>query len=165
MPVDELIAPVAYSWWVTPLGLLLMAAAVTWVVWVLRTKRFAPATGAPPAAPDLPAVHARRNDRFATIRPVYLARIDEVERRFRAGELDTRGLHLSLSEVVRDFATVRVGVDARRMTLAELRAVGGAKRLVSLIDSYYRPSFSRRGSISADPVRALEGARKVVRQW
>lgn len=165
MGVDELIPPVAYSWWVTPLGLLLVAVAVGWVVWVLRTRRFAPGAAPTPAPARSPAPATRRVDKFAAIRPVYLARIDEVERRFRVGELDTRGLHLALSEVVRDFATLRVGVNARMMTLAELRTVGGTKRLVSLIDSYYRPAFSRRGSKGADPERALTGARRVVRQW
>ena len=167
MPVDELQDPVNYAWWWTPLGLLVMLAVVVWIVWVWTGPRRAARALArePEAEPEGPAIHARPDDRWATVRPIYLERVDEVERRYTAGELDNRGLHLELSAVVRDFATVRREVDARTMTLAEIRELSGTKRLAKLIDSYYNPAFSRRGQYSASPKGALQGARRVIRQW
>lgn len=162
MPVDELNGPVAFAWWVLPLGLALLLLAVGWVVAVLVTTRRRAEPGPPPPPP---AVHARPGDRFATVRPLYLARVDEVERRFDAGELDARGVHLELSAVVRDFATIRRGVDARVLTLSELRRIDGAKRLATLIESYYRPSFARFGTVGASTENALQGARRVISQW
>lgn len=159
MPVDELTGPVVYSWWWVVLGLVAMAAVVGYLVWAVRSTRQAPQ---PARVGGLPR---RVGDRFAEVRPVYLARVDAVERRFLAGELDARGLHLELSAVVRDFATVRRGVDASVLTLSDLRRVDGTRRLAALIESYYRPAFARSGAVTASTQDALDGARRVIRQW
>ncbi|WP_149203507.1 hypothetical protein [Actinotalea subterranea] len=162
MPTDELNDPVLYSWLVTVAGVLLMVAVVVYLVWAVRSTRARPEDQPPPLLPLTPGYGG---DRYASVRPVYLARVDEVEHRFRTGDLDARGLHLELSAVVRDFATVRRGVDARVLTLSDLRRIGGAKRLASLIESYYRPAFARSGATEASPEHALDGARRVIRNW
>ena len=162
MPVDDLYGPVTYSWWWTLVGGLAIAAVVTWIVVVLVRTR---PGGAPPLPPPPPALMARPGDAFATVRPVYLAKVDAVERRYTAGELDARGLHLELSAVVRDFATIRRGVDATVLTLSEIRRIEGARRLAGLIETYYRPSFARYGTDGASTGAAVEGARRVIRQW
>lgn len=162
MPTDELYAPMTYSWWVPTLGVALMLLAIAWVVIALVLTRRRPATTLPPPPPLLVA---RPGDPFAAARPVYLARVDALERRFVAGELDARALHLELSAVVRDFATVRQGLDARVLTLSELRRLTGTRRLAALIETYYRPSFAQDGHVGASPERAVTGARRVISQW
>ncbi|WP_182112456.1 MULTISPECIES: hypothetical protein [unclassified Actinotalea] len=163
MPVDELNDPVLYSWWVPVLGVLLMALAVAYVVWAVRHTRRRPEHDAPPPPP------IRRlgpyDDPFATVRPVYLAKVDALEQRFAAGELDTRALHLELSAVVREFGTVRRGVDTRVLTLSDLRRVDGTRTLANLIETYYRPAFARYGALGASSERAIQGAREVIRRW
>lgn len=161
MPADELYGPVALSGWWTVVGVGVMLLAIAWVVIALRISRRR--LNVPPPPP--PSVPARRNDTFAAVRPIYLARVDAAEARFDAGELDARGLHLELSAIVRDFATVRRGVNARVLTLSELRRVDGAKRLASLIESYYRPAFARYGGAGASVEKSLAGARRVISQW
>lgn len=162
MPTDELYAPVTYSWWVPTIGVALMLLAIAWVVIAVLLTRRRPATTLPPPPPQLAA---RPGDPFAAARPVYLARVDALERRFAAGELDARALHLELSAVVRDFATVRQGLDARVLTLSELRRLTGTRRLAALIETYYRPAFAQDGPAGASPERAVTGARRVISQW
>lgn len=159
MPADELTAPVVYNPWWLVLGLLAMLAVAGYLWWAVRSTRPEPRPEDPRALP------ARVGDRFAEVRPVYLARVDAVEARFRAGELDARGVHLELSAVVRDFATVRRGVDASVLTLSELRRVQGTRRLAALIESYYRPAFDRAGTVTVSVEDSLDGARRVIRQW
>jgi hypothetical protein len=159
VPADELTGPVVYSWWWVVLGVLAMAAVVGYLLWAFRSTR--------PARDPVPdyGLPYRVDDRFAHVRPVYLARVDAVEQRYRAGDLDARGLHLELSAVVRDFATVRRGVDASVLTLSELRRVQGTRRLAALIESYYRPAFDRTGPETVSVDDSLDGARRVIRQW
>ena len=162
MPVDDLYGPVAYSWWWTLVAGLALLVVAGWIVGVvLATRR----RGAPDLPPRPPELHAGPGDQFAAVRPVYLSRVDAVERRFLAGELDPRGLHLELSAVVRDFATVRRGVDASVLTLTELRRVEGTRRLAGLIETYYRPAFAQNGAAGASTDAAIDGARRVISQW
>jgi hypothetical protein len=159
VPVDELTGPVVYSWWWLVLGLLAMVAVVAYLAWAFRRTRPRPRPVTDGALPY------RVGDRFAEVRPVYLARVDAVEQRYRRGDLDARGLHLELSAVVRDFATVRRGVNASVLTLSELRRVQGTRRLAALIESYYRPAFDRTGPETVSVDGSLDGARRVIRQW
>ena len=161
MPADELVDPVRYSEWVLILGLALVLGALAWVGWVLFSKRLArwvtdPKPRSRPETPDA--------DLFAPMRAVYLERVGEVERRHGAGELDRRGVHLTLSAVVREFASDR-GIDARHMTLRELRELAGTESLARLIESYYRPAFARNAARVADVDTALAGAREVISTW
>ena len=161
MPVDELNDPVLYSWWVPVVGVLLIALVIAYLVWAVRSTRRRPEDRLPPPPPR--AMHG--GDPFAAVRPVYLAKVDVLERRYTAGELDARALHLELSALVRDFASVRRGMDARVLTLSELRRIQGTKRLASLIETYYRPAFARYGTVGASTEQAVAGARRVISQW
>lgn len=163
MLVDELNDPVLYSWWVTVGGIALLAAGIAYLVWAVRSTRRRPAD-VPPPPPPVRRLQPGR-DPFAGVRPVYLAKVDALEQRFLAGTLDARALHLELSAVVREFATVRRGVDASVLTLAELHRVRGAERLAGLIATYYRPAFARHGTVGASPEQAVGGARWVISQW
>ena len=161
MPVDELNDPVLYSWWVPVVGVLLIALVIAYLVWSVRSTRRRPEDRMPPQPPR----SMYGGDPFAAVRPVYLARVDALERRYTAGGLDARALHLELSALVRDFASVRGGMDARVLTLSDLRRIQGTGRLASLIETYYRPAFARYGAIGASTEQAVAGARRVISQW
>lgn len=161
MPVDDLYDPVVYSWWVPVVGVLLIALVVGYLVWAVRSTRRRPEDRLPPPPPR----EAYGGDPFVAVRPVFLAKVDALERRYTAGELDARALHLELSAVVRDFASVRRGMDARVLTLSELRRIQGTKRLANLIETYYRPAFARYGAVGASTEHAVAGARRVISQW
>lgn len=162
---DDLYDPVALSGWWGWVGLGLMLLAVAWVVYAIRRGRRAPVEPPPPPPPPPPPSSPVETDPYAAARRLHLGMVDTLEARYAAGELDARGLHLELSTVVRDFATVRRGVNARILTLRELRRVSGTKRLAALIESYYRPAFARHGGAVASAESALAGAREVIREW
>ena len=155
----ELNEPVTFSWWWDLVAAAAVLLVIGWIVAVLvLTRRRTP-------EPDLEALLGPYGDRFATVRPLYLEQVDAVERRYRDGELDVRGLHLALSAVVRDFATVRRGVDARVLTLSDLRRLDGARHLAGLIETYYRPAFAQGGAPEIHPEQSIHGARTVISQW
>ncbi|WP_265520125.1 hypothetical protein [Oerskovia flava] len=167
MPVDEIYPPVDYPWWWAAIGVALILLVVVWVVIVLRRTRASAEekSAAPPSAP----FQSHRIDSYAALRATYDKRLDEVERRFRAGELDERALHLTLSTEVRGFASQRLGIDASILTLSEIERLNGAGRLTQLISRYYRPAFAE---YDVDPVDAagtsaqsISRAREVVRSW
>ncbi len=165
MPADELVDPVGYSWWWTAagVGLLLVAAAVVvLVLWRTRAsaqERAATATSSPAGPPDP----------YGPLRTEYGRRLDVVEQRYRAGELDERALHLALSAEVRGFASGRTGQDASSMTLSEIEQLTGADRLTPVIARYYRPSFADHASDpqarATDAEDSISRARAVVSSW
>ena len=165
MPGAELVDPVAYAWWWPWVGLGIVVAVVAYYVWALRSTR-APAASTPaqpPQAASAPPAPASRNDPYAALRGTALARLDEVERRYRAGDVDERGAHLEIRYAVREFATGRTGVDTTAMTAAAARADRRTRRLASLLENSSVPTF---GATSRTRVsRSLEQARKQVRTW
>ena len=119
----DFFGPLEYSAWVpwAALGLLVLVAA--WYAYVfLSTRRRSagrPAVIAPaPGATSVPDLARLRRD--------YLERIDAVDREAAAGPRTGRSSHQELSLLIRSFVRDASGVDATRMTLAELRAVGAA---------------------------------------
>ncbi len=161
MPIDELYPPVGYSPWWAVLGGGLILAAVALVIVVVRRTRD---PGRPPRpVPSTPA----GVDALGALRTEFTARVDELQHRFDAGELDERAVHLQLSALMRAFATRRTGRDASTWTLAEIERIG-ARELWDVIARNYPPSFADDGDPRAravNPHESLGYARQVVNQW
>ncbi|MDN4646329.1 hypothetical protein [Arthrobacter sp. PsM3] len=162
----DFFGPLGYSGWFpwTALGLLVLVAA--WYAFVFLSTRRRPAAQdaarpVPFAAPDL--------DR---LRRDYLQRIDAVDREAAAGTRTSRSSHQELSLLIRSFVRDASGVDATRMTLAELRAEGppagnqptrGLPAAADAIAAMYPAEFA---ALPAPGVPdAARTAREVVRSW
>lgn len=161
MPAGELVAPMAYHGWWPVVGVLLVAAVVAWFWWVVRSTR-GPVAPAPPAAAPAPRP-AGAPDPYAAARQVALTRMQRVEDRHRAGELDERGAHLELAFVVREFAAARTGVRTASLTAGLAREDARVRRLAALLDRYAKPSFALRSRTSVRT--SLAEARRVVTRW
>lgn len=135
-------------------GIALLTLIVGWYAAVFLSTRDRPA---PPAAPRFTPpsdIHS--------LKEAYLARIDAVEADAAAGRLTSRASHQELSLLVRKFTRDVTGVDAPRMTLAEL-------------DSHPLPAAAHAvgrlypGEFGAEPLpplaRSAETARQAVRSW
>jgi hypothetical protein len=171
VPDDELYAPVLYSGWWAVLGVALVLLVAGWVVFALRSTRASAEERALPSAPRGPS---GPYDPYAGLRAEFEGRLEAVEARYLAGELDERALHLALSKEVRGFASGRLGVDASVLTLSEIERLTGAQHLTRLIARYYRPSFAERpDDLSRDHAQSaapegresIDRARTVVRTW
>ncbi|MBD7920015.1 hypothetical protein H9657_17220 [Cellulomonas sp. Sa3CUA2] len=165
MPGAELVDPVAYAPWWPWVSLAIAVAVVAWFVWVVRSTR-APAPTAPTAPPGpatAPPAPASRKDPYAALRGTTLARLDEVESRYRAGEVDTRAANLEIRYVLREFATARTGVDTSAMTASAARADRRTRPLASLLEGTSMPTFA--ATSRARVARSLAEARKRVRAW
>ena len=91
-----------------------------------------------------------------------LAGIDEVERATLANEISVREAHLRLSELVRSFASEGRMIDARTMTLTELRD-HGMVIVADAVAQFYPIAFQEEEltEIGAAP----QIAREAVRAW
>ena len=164
----DFFGPLEYSDWFpwAALGLLVLIAA--WYAYILLSTRRRPAaqqaarTPAPPAA-AVPDVARLRRD--------YLQRIDAVDREAAAGTRSGRSSHQELSLLIRSFVRDASGVDATRMTLAELQAVGpaagpaahGVPAAADAIAALYPAAFA--AAPASDVPDAARAAREVVRLW
>ncbi|GEP39339.1 hypothetical protein NPS01_30020 [Nocardioides psychrotolerans] len=147
-----LTGPTSYSPWLTWLAVLLVVlvvlyyAGVTW--WARR----------PGGRRGTPAL--------AETRRRHLARLDEVEASVGRAELSLRGAHQAISEIVRSFATAAGPLDARPLTLEQLRLVGPSG-LVDVVALVYPPEFSpaAQGEPAERLAPALADARALVSDW
>jgi hypothetical protein len=152
---DLLYPPIQYSagWLLLLLAALLLAIAAAVVIAMLtRPKRVRVA----------PTPHPQYV--LQQLRGEYLARIDDVERRVRAGELDARKAHVELSRLLRGFVAEYSGIEAPVMTLPDLVDRGVHPALVDAISRFTNPSIFRRRP-PVDPVLGAEAARTAVNAW
>ena len=170
----DFFGPLEYSAWFpwAALGLLVLVAA--WSAYLFRSTRRRPAGQQSGPAPAPPAAVAAPD--LARLRRGYLERIDAVDREAAAGTRSGRSAHQELSLLIRSFVRDASGVDATRMTLAELRAVGavgpvdaagqaahGVPAAADAIAALYPAAFAAGpASGAADAART---AREVVRSW
>lgn len=146
-------APLQYSQGWLWTGLALLALLLGWYGFVLFSTR-----GRAPA----PRPRFTPPSDLASLKQVYLQRIDAVVADAAAGLLSTRESHRELSLLVRKFARDVTGVDAPRMTLAELHGhpLPSAAEAVSRIYP---------GEFGLEPLPAVsdsaETARRAVQQW
>lgn len=147
-------APLEYSGWFLWAGLGLLALVAAWLAFVfLSTRQRASAIHDAASGPPSDPYSLRRD---------YLRRIDAVAADAEAGRLSARASHQELSLLIRSFVRDISGIDAPRMTLAELHGQG-IPRAAEAIGSLYPAEFSRdpRESVAA----TAETAREVVRTW
>lgn len=164
MPAAELVDPIPFGWWWPWVAGALVVLVVGWYVGVLRWTRAPGDTPPPaPAGPEVRPAAQTRRDPWAMLRGTTLARLDEVERRYRDGEVDARGAHLELRAAVREFASVRTGVDTTTMTATQAREDRATRPLASLLEGSSVPAFAR--SSRARVTRSLDQARQRVRSW
>lgn len=146
--------PLQYSpaWLWAGIGLLVLVLG--WYVLVFLSTRQRTGPAAAPRFTPPSDIHR--------LKEAYLQRIDAVEADAAAGLLTSRASHQELSLLVRKFTRDVTGVDAPRMTLAEL-------------DSHPLPAAATAvgrlypGEFGAEPLpplaRSAETARQAVRSW
>ncbi|MBN9606656.1 MAG: hypothetical protein J0G30_08600 [Actinomycetales bacterium] len=153
---EELYPPFLLDWWWW--GALPLFAALL-IAWILLSKRVARARGFlddPGLVAGIP--WQPQVDPVAQA----LQRIRVVEQALGAGQLTVRDAHHELSTILRDFAYLRTGIDARTMTLDELRA-SSLGRIADLIEDFYPVAFAPDPSHAVDD--ALVNVRATVRAW
>ena len=165
MPGAELVDPIPYAGWWPWVALGIVVVVVAWFVWVVRSTR-APAVAPPGTSSGTEIVHPNarsQSDPYAALRGTTLARLDEVERRYRAQEIDMRGANLEIRWALREFATGRTGVDTTAMTASSARLDRRTRPLASMLENSAVPTFA--STSRARVTKALDQARKRVREW
>ncbi|MDP9983066.1 hypothetical protein J2W14_002468 [Pseudarthrobacter oxydans] len=175
----DFFGPLEYSGWFPWAAFGLLVLVAVWYAYVFRSTRRRPGGQQAVQAPAPPAVAVPD---LARLRRDYLERIDAVDREAAAGTRSGRSAHQELSLLIRSFVRDASGVDATRMTLAELRAAGrvtavvpasgvgaagpaapGIPAAADAIAALYPAAFAAGpASGAADAART---AREVVRSW
>ena len=149
-----IIGPLPYSQGWMWAGLALLAVILGWYCFVFLSTR--PRRATAPTARFTPP--SDLND----LKLAYLQRIDAVTADAAAGLLTTRESHLELSLLVRSFTRDVTGVDALRMTLAELHG-HPLPAVAEAVGRIYPGEF---GLEPLPPVEhSAETARQAVWQW
>lgn len=157
--------PLGYSGWFPWAALGLLVLVASWYAFVLLSTR-RPRSAPEPAAT---APSAPPSD-IARLKEDYLRRIDAVARDAQGGARSARAAHQELSVLLRGFTRDVSGVDAPRMTLAELRSVdvqaGNISAVTAAISRFYPAEFAAAPDRHAPAVaESAETAREVVRSW
>ena len=145
--------PVQYSPVWLLIGVVLIVLVVGWILFVLLlTRRRAEPVQFVDSIPQL----------TQTVRDTYLARIDEVGRRYDAGAVGFSDAHHELSALVRSFASEAQGVRAQYMTLDDLRRTPH-RALAETVERLYPGAFSGKTGGRID--EAIHRANELVRTW
>ena len=161
--------PLEYSAWLPWAGLGVLVLVAAWLAYVLLSTRRRPDVFAvPPPAPPSDPSGLKRD---------YLSRIDGVAADAAAGRLSARAAHQELSLLIRSFVRDVTGINAPRMTLAELNEQNIPAAALA-VSSFYPADFSPEPrdaeprsteSPATEPrdavAMAAETAREVVRTW
>ena len=150
----DIYPPLHYSQVWAWTGLALLALVLVWYAYVfLRTRKPLRPQRAPRLTPP---------SDLAGLKEAYLQKIDAVRADLEAGLLSARESHQELSLLVRRFVLDATGVDAPRMTLAELHA----HPLPAAAEAVRRIYPGEFGAEPLPPVdESAETARRAVRQW
>jgi len=157
----------------TIIGLVLVAAWLLRSLLVTRRDRSR-------EVGDIPMAPSERNR--------WSDRVEAAQKRFAAGEIDLRGLHLELASVLRGFAAARSGEDITTATVREILDMSDTAGPIDVEDRlelvrrhrrpldtnplgyvgellavWEQPSFDRDPEAAAE--EAVNNAREVVTQW
>lgn len=154
MLVAEIAPPMLYGAIWPILGVLAVLLVIAWFVLVPLLSRLFTRTR-PVKVVERPRAAARG---FAGT----LAGIDEVERATLANEISVREAHLRLSELVRSYASEGRDVDARTMTLTELRD-HGMVIVADAVQQFYPIAFQEEELTELGTAPQI--ARDAVRAW
>lgn len=152
---NDFIAPQAYSWWWSAIGVLLLVLIAAWFIGVwLFTRPRAP-RAEPVAPPTVPTP-------IEPLREQYLRRIDHLNEAWVRGTISDRAAGQQLSGLVREYVDAVSGSATETMTLSDLRLqrFDGLGHVVAGLYPIAFPEHSD-GDIPAGFV----AARQVVSTW
>lgn len=152
----DIVPPMQFQWFWLVIGIGIVLLIVAWyllIPLIARRSLRAPAAPAPYQRPyQGPAGAAERA----------LAAIAEVERSCTAGTISVREAHLRFSAIVREFAWDMSRVDARTMTLTELRATG-LSTIAGAVAQFYPIAFQEEELLELGTAAGV--ARGAVTSW
>lgn len=154
MDVDEVLGVTAYSSWWWIIALALFALLVAWFVAlpIITKRRAAKLLGY--SAPTKPLPYGAADP----VRTQYQERIALLAQRRADEEISDRTLHLELSETLREYVKIRIGLPADTMTLTDLQAAGATESVISVIERCYHPAFSQIAEFSPFAQEPVERA-------
>lgn|GEM_PF-575498 len=153
---DQVQAPVTYSWWVWAVGVALLVLIAAWYAWLMWWTRTRPPAPQEPAPAVEPGVLDRK-------RAGYAAEIDVAHAAYVAGETDLRALYLEMNRIIRDFATVRTGVNASPLTASELASLHRGDLVAGVVALQNEPAFAAHSG--PDVNASVARAKEIIGSW
>lgn len=153
---DQMQQPVPYSWWVWALAVALLVLIVAWYLWVAWWTRTRPEA----AVEHVPQITPSE---LAANRAAYGARIEAAHAAYVAGDTDVRALYLEMNRIIRDFATLRTGVDAKPLTASELLRLRKGDLVAGVVALQNEPAFAAHSGPDVDA--GVARAKEIISSW
>lgn len=131
--------------------LLIGTAGYIWYIFYRKPK---PKTVKPEAKPVVTEMGVGLK-----IKRKYLDRIEAYEKDYDNKKVTMRQMYQLISMCIREFVTEMTGVDTTTYTLSDIRKMN-IPSLTGLIESYYRPEFSK----DIDQTETIERSEKLLNQ-
>lgn len=154
--VTEIVPPMQFQWYWLLIGIVIVLVIVLWYFFIPFIARRSIRR---PVAP-MPYQRPYQGPQGAAHRA--LDAIAAVEREAGAGSISVREAHLRFSAIVREFAWDMTRVDARTMTLTELRATG-LSTIAAAVAQFYPIAFQEEELLQLGS--AADVARGAVTTW
>lgn len=158
--IDGLYPPAQYAWGWLALAFVILAVLIgaAWAIVTMTRPRLQLDDA------DAPPVPLPTGELLARMRAEYDEVIDDIERRYAAGELAPRDANLALSATVRRYVNEYSGLEAPVLALTDLEQRGVHPALIDAVRRHYYPGVFRHGR-TIDPHAGARAARLVVQQW
>ncbi len=153
---DQMQQPVPYSWWVWALAVALLLLIAAWYLWIAWWTRARPQTSPEPLADIAPG-------ELAAKRAAFSAQIDAAHRSYVAGDTDVRALYLEMNRIIRDFATLRTGVNAKPLTASELARLRRGDLVAGVVALQNEPAFAPHSGPDVDA--GVARAKEIISSW
>ena len=152
----EIVPPMQFQWYWVPIGILLLLLIAAWYFFIPVIARRAVRRVAPP----VPYQRPYQGPAGAAQRA--FEAIAVVEQQASVQAITVREAHLRFSAIVREFAWDMTRVDARTMTLTELRATG-LTTIATAVAQFYPIAFQEEELLQLGS--AADVARGAVASW
>lgn len=153
---DQMQQPIGYSWWVWAVGVALLALVAAWYLWLFWWTRHRPGPSPEQARPV-------SSSTLSAQREAHLARVDAAHASYVAGETDVRALYLEMNRILRDFASLRTGVNAKPLTASELLRLRQGDLVAGVVALQNVPAFA--ASSGPDVDEGVARAKEIIGSW
>lgn len=149
----NLFDPVSFSfwWWLLAIGATVLFGLLIWVL----VRLLKPKAARPPLAEQPPEFDWEQM--FQASQQHALQSLSTVLNDYRTRQISASEANLQVSTIIREYGSVRTGLDLRTLTLAELEALEDARPILPVVARMYLPTFAGDLDLTAEQISEQQG--------
>lgn len=149
----NLFGPVSFSfwWWVLAIGATVLFGLLIWVL----VRLLKPKAARPVLAEQSPEFDWQQM--FQDSQQHALQSLSAVQDNYRTRQISASEANLQVSTIIREYGSVRTGLDLRTLTLAELETLEAARPILPVVAHMYLPTFAGDLDLTTEQISAQQG--------